>query len=127
MSEIKLLHCPFCGGEHIDYSVKTCGRWERKYHVAMYCKDCNCYGARVLITPTESTRYEVENNPKYKKLAIEQWNTRKPMNEIIGRLEANIESSDKYIREYADTNTERAFNKGLRASLRVVKEEGGIE
>lgn len=77
MSEIKLLPCPFCGGEHIDYSVKTCGRWERKYHVAMYCKDCNCYGARTLINPTEETRYEVENNPKYKQLAIMKWNTRK--------------------------------------------------
>lgn len=85
MSELKC--CPFCGGEDIGYSVKTTGRWERKYHVAMYCKDCNCYGKRVLITPTENTRYDVEHNEEYKKLAINAWNTRTPMANIVEKLE----------------------------------------
>ena len=79
----ELLNCPFCGGENIGYSVKTTGRWERKYHVAMYCKDCNCYGKRVLVTPTENTRCAVERNEEYKKLAIKAWNTRKPMDNIL--------------------------------------------
>lgn len=119
MSEIKLLPCPFCGGEHIDYSVKTCGRWERKYHVAMYCKDCNCYGARVLITPTESTRYDVEKNPKYKKLAIEQWNTRKAFERVVERLE------DK--RNYSGYIYEANYFDGLDEAIEICKEEGGIE
>ena len=85
MSELKC--CPFCGGEYIGYSVKTTGRWERKYHVSMYCKDCNCYGKRVLITPTENTRYDVEHNEEYKKLAINAWNTRTPMANIVEKLE----------------------------------------
>jgi hypothetical protein len=43
----------------------------------MYCKDCNCYGKRVLITPVDNeSRFEVERNPKYKQLAINAWNTR---------------------------------------------------
>ena len=87
MNEIKLKPCPFCGGEDIGYSVKTTGRWERKYHVAMYCKDCNCYGKRVLVTPTENTRYDVEHNEEYKKLAIKAWNTRAPMDNIAEKLE----------------------------------------
>ena len=89
MSKLKLLNCPFCGGEDIGYSVKTTGRWERKYHVAMYCKDCNCYGKRVLVTPTENTRYDVEHNEEYKKLAIKAWNTRTPMANIVEKLEEN--------------------------------------
>ena len=127
MSKIKLLPCPFCGGEHIDYSVKTCGRWERKYHVAMYCKDCNCYGARVLITPTESTRYEVENNPKYKQLAIEKWNTRKPMERIVERLE-ECEEELKGL-QYKSVNSYGYYSqhKGIELAKDIVKEEGGIE
>ena len=123
MSEIKLLPCPFCGGEHIDYSVKTCGRWERKYHVAMYCKDCNCYGARVLITPTESTRYDVEKNQKYKQLAIEQWNTRKPMERILERSEELILKNQDVSR----ANYIKGYLNGLKVARTIVKEEGGIE
>ena len=44
--------------------------------MAMYCKECNCYGARVLVTPTETNRYDIEKNTEYKKLAIEAWNRR---------------------------------------------------
>lgn len=83
----KLNPCPFCDSEKIGYSIKTTGRWERKYHVAMYCKDCNCYGARVLITPTEECRSDVEKNEEYKKLAIEAWNTRRPIDGIVEKLE----------------------------------------
>ena len=85
--EQTVIPCPFCGSHNIGYSVKTTGRWERKYHVAMYCKDCNCYGKRILITPTETSRYDVERNIEYKQLAIDAWNTRKPMERILKRLE----------------------------------------
>lgn len=120
MSEIKLLPCPFCGGNHIEYSIKTCGRWERKYHVAMYCKDCNCYGARVLITPTEKTRYEVEKNSNYKLLAIESWNIRKPMERIVERLE-------EYLKDIPNTNELFNGTGGFSKSSKIVKEEGGSE
>ena len=78
MSQLK--SCPFCGGNNIDYSVKTGGIYNkiRKYHIAMYCKECNCYGKRTLVklTEEECSRYDVENNEKYKDLAIKAWNTR---------------------------------------------------
>ena len=104
MSELKC--CPFCGGEDIVYSVKTAGRWERKYHVAMYCKDCNCYGKRVLITPTENTRYDVEHNEEYKKLAINSWNTRTPMANIVEKLEEKTEFL-KDCTKYGNENAEQ--------------------
>ena len=105
--EQKIKSCPFCGSHNIDYSIKTTGRWERKYHVAMYCKDCNCYGKRILITPLETSRYDVERNIEYKQLAIDAWNTREPMERIIERLEeAERTLQDKYERnlkkEYDD-------------------------
>ena len=86
----KLKSCPFCGSNNIDYSVKTTGRWERKYHVAMYCKDCNCYGKRILITPTETSRYDVERNIKYKQLAIDAWNDRQPLDEAIDAINQEL-------------------------------------
>lgn len=76
MNDTKVKPCPFCGSEKIDYSVKTCGRISGKYHVAMYCKECNCYGARVLITPKETNRCSIEKNHEYKQLAIDAWNRR---------------------------------------------------
>lgn len=46
------------------------------------------------------------------------------INDVILQLEAEIESSDKYIREYEDTKEQRCFNQGLRAALKVVKRIG---
>lgn len=89
MSKVK--SCPFCGSHNIDYSIKTTGRWKRQYHLALYCKDCNCYGKRILITPAENeSRFEIERNPKYKQLAIDAWNTREPVKEIIKDIDTEL-------------------------------------
>ena len=114
MSELKC--CPFCGGEDIGYSVKTTGRWERKYHVAMYCKDCNCYGKRVLVTPTENTRYDIERNEEYKKLAINAWNTRTPMANIVERLE------EKHIDISGNTSLHYLYSEGYIDALDYVSD-----
>lgn len=42
--------------------------------------------------------------------------------EYISQLEAEIESSDKYIREYENTIEQRAFNYGLNHALRLAKQ-----
>ncbi len=67
MSETKLLTCPFCGGEakiatyDFGYSIKE--YW-------IYCHSCDC----------ASGRYHS------KEQAIEAWNTRKPIDDIVERL-----------------------------------------
>lgn len=71
--------CPFCGSHRIGYSIKTMGRRANKYHVAMYCKDCNCYGKRTIVDGKNEFRSGIEKIPEYKQLAIDAWNTRKPI------------------------------------------------
>ena len=85
---MNLKPCPFCASNNIEYSIKTGGMYNkiRKYHVAMYCTDCNCYGKRTLIKIKEedykNRTCSVEKNEEYKKLAIQAWNTRKPIDNI---------------------------------------------
>lgn len=119
--EQTVIPCPFCGSHNISYSVKTTGRWERKYHVAMYCKDCNCYGKRILITPTETSRYDVERNIEYKQLAIDAWNTREPMERILTRLE---EGKTFYKMRSLDQDEIEVC--AFIEAIDIVKEEGGF-
>lgn len=65
MSEIKLLPCPFCGGENI----KVLGA-ETSYY---WCRCMNCLAS----TTTE----DVEED------AIKAWNTRKPIEKVVKELE----------------------------------------
>lgn len=45
----KLKPCPFCGSTNLGLSDKvTVISYKKRRHVAIYCKKCNCYGARVL-------------------------------------------------------------------------------
>lgn len=110
MSEIKLLNCPFCGGEAkvIENNQYT------DIHSVM-CK--NCFA--------ESDRYHTQEE------AIKQWNTRKPMERIIERLE---EEADKW-RDTQKQDLDNGYNNrfacgmtmGLDNAIDIVKEVGGIE
>lgn len=74
----QLKPCPFCGGKNIDYSIKVTSRKRdtANYHVCMYCKDCNCYGKRVLVHADNICRKNIENNMKFRKIAEDAWNHR---------------------------------------------------
>lgn len=120
--EQTVVPCPFCGSHNIGYSVKTTGRWERKYHVAMYCKDCNCYGKRILITPTETSRYDVERNIEYKQLAVDAWNTRKPIEWILVKLE----ECEKDCRQYKYMTDFQAQANAYLKTQEIIKEVGGF-
>lgn len=114
----KIKSCPFCNSNNIGYSIKTCGSYRGQYHVAMYCKDCNCYGKRTLIKPTETARWEIEKNESYKELAITAWNTRKPIENAIEKIGNQIELSQN-----GANDIEVAYwNNALRTSIRIVKE-----
>lgn len=70
--------CPFCGSRKLGYSIKVSSRTrgEANYHVCMYCKNCNCYGKRVLVHVNDICRKNIENNIEFRKLAEEAWNCR---------------------------------------------------
>lgn len=59
----------------------------------------------------------------YAKLAIEALSQPPSKNhdEVIAQLEAEIDSSDKYIREYDGSKEQIAYNEGMRNALKIVK------
>lgn len=102
MREIKLLPCPFCGGEAkvIENNCYT------DIHSVM-CK--NCF--------SESDRYHTQDE------AIKQWNIRKPMQEIVERLEGKAFLFPK-IEGMQVFN--RSFIIGRDEAIEIVKEVGGM-
>ena len=49
-------------------------------------------------------------------------NAKKQLKNIILQLEAEIESSEKYMRECDNSDLQKAYNQGLRAAYNAVKE-----
>lgn len=98
MSEIKLLKCPFCGGE--------------AEIVGSAYKRILCKGCEIEIFITEET--------------VKKWNTRKPMQNIVERLEEQAEECRKYWQEFDDEDSFGGMNAYCDA-VKIVKEEGGID
>ena len=105
MSEIKLLKCPFCGGEAYleiatnDYDIL------KLWH-------CRCR-----ICGSASACYISKNK------AIEAWNTRKPMENIVERLgNKHNESTINYhnLKDASCLGERHAY----RNAIEIVKEEG---
>lgn len=100
MSEIRLLPCPFCGGKAILESDKI-GKEQKLYYVS--CKD-DCV-----------TQYGYSPTKEY---AIKKWNTRKPMQEIVKRLEVKLYEYNQELEiDIAD---------GIKEAIEIVKEVGGM-
>lgn len=95
MSEIKLLPCPFCGGE-AEIGVST-----------IWCKNEEC-GVEMSICFLSQEEL------------AKQWNTRKPMERIIERLEEEATEYEDNFGELIDCIPEHI-------AIEIVKEEGGIE
>lgn len=77
MTDNELKPCPFCGGTDIRLSIK---RTEYPYwYSALYCRSCNCYGARTRVTVLKKgwiSRVEIERSADVRHKAIEAWNRR---------------------------------------------------
>lgn len=89
MSEVKLLPCPFCGGEvtmHEDVVDAL------RYSYTFQCDNCMIYGV-----------YQYCND---KDGAIKAWNTRKPMDDIVERLEERTDFL-KNCTKYGNKNIEQ--------------------
>lgn len=117
MSET-LLRCPFCGGEaKIDKTIANT--------VSVECTVCHASSRMILCT---------EGDIEQK--AIEAWNTRKPMQNIVERLEEEYHEIDKSKKESYEngdwerfdmfTNLNRGIYKSIAIVNTIVKEEGEI-
>lgn len=97
MSEIKLLKCPFCGGE--------------AEIVGSAYKRILCKGCEIEIFITEET--------------VKKWNTRKPMQNIVERLgNKHNESTINYhnLKDASCLGERHAY----RIAIEILKEEGGL-
>ena len=110
MSEIKLLPCPFCGGE-AELVRQHSGVSDKIYIVS--CKNEECEA---------SLGHFCES----KEMAITEWNTRKPMERIIERLE---EKKQEYLEGFRVHQENELYGVacGFGDSIKICKEEGGIE
>lgn len=114
MKDIKLKNCPCCGSGLVGY-MKTNKRSTRGY---VYCMEC---GLRT------ETKYDDRNDKKrWKQKAAESWNTRKPMDRIIDKLE---DGRNAYADDYFEFRLESSRG-GLLAidtAIEIVKGESDEE
>ena len=115
MSELK--RCPFCGGENIKYTYID------------WADVIRCYGCGAAMT----TPMDFDGNRKEK--LKNKWNTRKPMERILERLEIKAEKAMDNSEKAAELG--QAYEKHMifngakgnafEEAIEIVKEEGGIE
>lgn len=113
MSELK--RCPFCGGEaRLQHRQR-----KRGYYVI--CKECGCR--------TPLFQYQYDSLEKLREQAIEAWNTRKPMDDIVERLEElykfnNAKKKEAYDdRDWVEFDIYSNMNVGIYQAIAIVKGE----
>lgn len=139
MSELKLLNCPFCGGEaELKKYYETCdGRGDRMARV-----ECKC-GLEMSLTRNEFKQAEKDFNYSggyyssnkefwegmHQRL-IEKWNTRTPMSNIVEKLEEYAKSpicdNHMYGCPYEDNDNVLCENCGAYGAIEIVKQEIGV-
>lgn len=109
MSDIKLLLCPFCGGEAYTYTATNVENGVKGKCWLVHCKKCG-------LNYPHSIKCYIESE------AIEQWNTRKPMERIAERVH-------DITKVYLDARNpeESAYVVRKMDVINILKEEGGIE
>ena len=118
MSEIKLLPCPFCGGEAEFYRMTTRQNFRWSDCVGVRCKTCGASCSTVLydarIHPNDEEYYE----------AAKAWNTRKPIERIVERLEEV--KTKGYVTGITANPYEFASCHAMDRAIKIVMEEGGL-
>lgn len=116
MSETKLLRCPCCSEESFLETMKVRKGWEADI-------TCSCCGLNL-----HTITYYTEDEAK--ECAITHWNTRKPMQNIVERLEdtdgviaIDLKNCSIGFHEH-DFNTGKSA--GINKAIEIVKEEGEI-
>ena len=100
MSETKLKPCPFCGGE-IKGGVRLTGYMKMNIQYIQ----CDTCGAKM------ESKYSTDNLSQTNlKVIMEElinnWNTRKPMDNIVAELEKALENLEYNKKLFADSRTE---------------------
>lgn len=106
MNNIKLLPCPFCGGE-VEYhplSHHMNNFWNKN---TIYCPSCD---------------FMMEGSSTIS--LIKRWNTRKPIERIVERMKKKIQASDTKFDNITEMN---AYDDGVDDAIEIVKEEGSID
>ena len=120
MSEIKLLPCPFCGNNDRRVGIRRMGK--KGYKVV--CGKCGASGSYVAIKDWHDNKMIAQGQ------AIKLWNTRKPMERIVERLEEVSNEKTEIWSGIGRTDDSRCYGfyvLGIDESIEIVKEEGGIE
>lgn len=122
MSEIKLLICPFCGGEAEFYRtpVKSNGGWCDS--VVVRCKDCEARTNRVLYDARKH-----HNDSEYDE-AAEAWNSRKPVEDVLERLEEEYKAAAADMKRCSRENplqfdSAKGYARGMSDAIEIIKEE----
>ena len=112
--EIKLKRCPLCDGEaEIEYEETYSSH--RYYFVR--CQECNC-------------RTDDHEDEPGRLKAIEEWNTRKPIEIIINKLEEENNRLKKLKNSFialSDHEVCDIENAAYNYSINLVKKIGGLE
>lgn len=106
MSELK--RCPFCGGEA---KVETrFEEWDGRLYdvVYVFCTVCGCKSKDVM--------FEYKGLEDAKQKVIAAWNNRKPVEDVLERME-------KKIQPLHNVN----WNAAMEEAIRIIKEELGGE
>ena len=112
-NKIKLLPCPFCGGEARLQQRK---RTSHAYYVI--CKNCGCR--------TPFYQYQFDSAEKLREEATAAWNTRKPVDAVLDRLE---DERLRYFLTIANTGDEKndsiyeAVGNVIDKANEIIKEE----
>lgn len=113
MSEIKLKRCPCCDGKAL-----LCDPLKEEafiYIPQVICTNCGL----------EVTSHTVES-------VVEKWNTRKPMQDIVKKLEEEYKFYDEQKKEayddkdWEDFDRNMHINRGIYEAIVIVKEVGGM-
>ena len=125
MSEFKLKKCPFCGGEAVFYRtpIKSNGGWCDS--VVVRCKECEARTNRVIYNAVKHP-----NDEEYIE-AAEAWNTRKPVEMILERLEEKEAECRERAKEELNEFCLEMFHAyeneadGIKKAIEIIKEEVG--
>ena len=101
-----LLNCPFCGGE-AKIRIDDFGKGTRIVY-SVECSNEDCFIGQLGVYSDKAE-------------AIQKWNNRKPMQNIVKQLEEEKAYEDSF----EDEMSCGAYNAYLNA-LNIVKEEGGV-